>query len=85
MPRPSDTRTFRNDQLILRVSETVDPRVWDENRYEAFFDALCGPREYQKVALRTALRYLLGGRYQSLRDLAEEVSVRRIAFLTAML
>jgi type III restriction enzyme len=72
MPRQSDTRTFRNDQLILRVSETVDPTVWDENRYEAFFDALCGPREYQKVALRTALRYLLGGRYPSLRDLAEE-------------
>jgi len=72
MPRSSNTRTFRNDQLLLRISETVDPGVWDESRYEAFFDALCGPREYQKSALRDSLRYLLGARYPNLRALAEE-------------
>lgn len=72
MPRQSDTRTFRNDQLVLRVSESVDPRVWDETKYEPFIDALCGPREYQKNALRTALRYLMAGRYPALKNLAEE-------------
>lgn len=72
MPKASDAREFRNDQLVLRVSETVNPAVWNEDRYEAFFDALCEGREYQKDALRTTLRYLLGGRYQNLRHLAEE-------------
>jgi type III restriction enzyme len=72
MASSSGTRTFRNDQLVLRVSDTVNPAVWDEGRYEAFFDTLCGPREYQKQALRTTLRYLLAGRYGTLRDLAEE-------------
>ena len=72
MPRPADTRTFRNDQLLLRVSDTVDPAIWDESRYEAFFDALCGPREYQKATLRTTLRYLLGDRYANLKALADE-------------
>ena len=32
----------------------------------------CGTREFQKEAIRTVLRYLLGGRYRNLRDLAEE-------------
>ncbi len=72
-PRPNvNTRTFRNDQLILRVSRTVDPARWDESRYEAFLDALCGTYEFQKEALYTTLRYLLGDQYANLRELAEE-------------
>lgn len=72
MPRASDTKRFRNEQLVLRVSDTVDPKRWDERRYEALFDALCGPYEFQKTALRTTLRYLLGGRYANLKELSEE-------------
>lgn len=72
MPRRSDTKTFQNEQLVLRVSETVDPKQWDESRYEAFLETLCGPYEFQKDALQTTLRYLLGGRYENLNQLAEE-------------
>jgi type III restriction enzyme len=72
MPRSSESRIFRNEQLVLRVSESVDPAQWDESRYEPFFEALCGPREFQKTALRTALRYLLSGRYDDLKALANE-------------
>jgi type III restriction enzyme len=52
------------------VSQSVNRARWDESRYEAFIDALCGDREYQKEAIRTALRYLLGGEYPNLRALA---------------
>lgn len=54
----------------MAVSASVDRRKWDENKYEQFIDELCGQREYQKEAIRVALRYLLGGEYRNLRDLA---------------
>jgi type III restriction enzyme len=61
---------FHNEDLILEVSSSVDRRRWDESKYEAFIDELCGTREYQKEALRVVLRYLLGGEYHNLRSLA---------------
>jgi len=67
-----DQQRFRNEDLVLRVSTNVDPTRFDVNRYEPFIDALCGTREYQKEAIRAALRYFLGGRYANLRQLAEE-------------
>jgi len=71
MPPNGDRRTFRNEDLVLKI-KPHDPQVWDENRYEAFLDALCGHREYQKAAIRATLSYLLGGRYADLRQLARE-------------
>ncbi|MDP2104499.1 MAG: DEAD/DEAH box helicase family protein, partial [Desulfobulbaceae bacterium] len=56
----------------LKVSPHIDPTIWDETKYEGFLDTLCGHREYQKEAIRTSLRFLLGQRYKSLRDLAQE-------------
>lgn len=67
-----ERQTFKNQDLVLKVSENVDPRVFDINKYEPFLDALCGEREYQKEAIRITLRYLLGGQYKNLKELAEE-------------
>ena len=72
-----DQQTFGNQDLVnqdlvLRVSPSVDPARFDITRYEPFLDALCGTREYQKEAIRIVLRYLLGGRYANLLALAEE-------------
>ena len=67
-----EKQTFRNQDLVLKVSENVDPRVFNINKYEPFLDALCGEREYQKEAIRVVLRYLLGGQYKNLKELAEE-------------
>jgi type III restriction enzyme len=72
MSTRGDRRTFRNQDLVLNVRTDIDPQVWDELRYEAFLDELCGMREYQKEAIRTTLRYLLGGKYANLRELARE-------------
>jgi type III restriction enzyme len=70
MSTRGDRRTFRNEDLVLKVTTNIDPKIWDESRYEAFLDELCGLREYQKEAIRTTLRYLLGGKYANLHDLA---------------
>lgn len=64
--------TVKASDLVLKVSENIDPIIFDISKYEAFLDALCGPREFQKEAIRIVLRYLLGGRYRNLRDLAKE-------------
>ena len=67
-----ERQTFQNKDLVLRVSPNYDPKRFDPNKYEAFLDALCGPREYQKEAIRETIRYFLGGEYKSLKELAEE-------------
>jgi type III restriction enzyme len=67
-----DRQTFKNEGLVLKVSTNIDPAIWDESKYEAFVDELCVLREYQKEAIRVVLRYLVGGKYQNLRELAAE-------------
>ncbi|MFC1500566.1 DEAD/DEAH box helicase [Candidatus Zixiibacteriota bacterium] len=68
----SDQQTFRNQDMVLNVSSSIDPEILNIEEYEPFIDALCGSREYQKEAIQTVLRYLLGGRYSNLQMLAEE-------------
>lgn len=72
MAPSGDRRTYRNEDLVLKVSPHIDPAIWDESRYEPFLDALCSHREYQKDAIHVTLRYLLGGRYADQRALALE-------------
>jgi len=64
--------TFRNEDLVLRVGTDYDPNLIRLDKYEAFIDALCGDREYQKEAVRTSCRLLAGGQYASTADLAEQ-------------
>jgi type III restriction enzyme len=63
---------FRNEDLVLEISTSVDPTKFNIDHYEAFIDALCGTREYQKEAIRIILRYFLGGKYNNLWQLAQE-------------
>ncbi|MFH1863838.1 MAG: DEAD/DEAH box helicase family protein [bacterium] len=67
-----DQKKFLNQDLVLKVTENIDPSVFDINRYEGFIDALCSERNYQKEALRATLRYLLSGQYCDLVALAKE-------------
>jgi type III restriction enzyme len=62
----------RNDDLVLRVRTDFDPELIRLDRYEAFLDALCGNREYQKEAIRTICRFHGGGMYDSTSNLALE-------------
>jgi type III restriction enzyme len=67
---PSDR--FSVDQLVLHVSETVDPAVFNLSEYEDFIEALVRGREYQRESLEVVLRFLFGRRYPSSADLARE-------------
>src|SRR6266508_5207503 len=64
--------TFRNEDLVLRVRPDYDPALINLDAYEAFLDALCEDREYQKEAIRTTCKLLAGGEYSSTTNLAEE-------------
>ena len=67
-----DRQTFQNKDLVLSISPNYDPKKVYPNKYEAFLDALCEDREYQKEAIRETLRYFLSDEYKNLKDLAEE-------------
>lgn len=71
MPVNPDRQRFQNQDLVLKVSSAVNRAHWDESKYDAFIDELCGTRSYQKEAIRITLRYLLGGEYTNLRALAK--------------
>ena len=72
MSTKGDRRTFRNENLVLKVSDNIDPAIWNEGKYESFLDELCGYREYQKTAICTTLRFFLGKKYANLQALAKE-------------
>lgn len=67
-----DRQIFKNEDLVLKVSASCDRAVWNEDKYESFIDELCQCREYQKDAIRTTMRYLAGGHYKNLREMARE-------------
>lgn len=71
MPR-SDKQQFKVNDLVLKVREDCDRSKWNEDKYEAFLEILCGERYYQKEAILESLRYILAGEYKNLKDLAKE-------------
>lgn len=67
-----ELQTFQNRDLVLNVSSNYDSKIFNPNKYEEFLDVLCEDREYQKQAIREALRYFLGGEYKSIIELSKE-------------
>jgi type III restriction enzyme len=66
---PEKLKISPND-LVLEVSENVDPRKFDISKYEDFMDAVFGNRYYHKEVVKKALFYFLGENYKNLKDLA---------------
>lgn len=67
-----DVSSFKNQDLVLRVANAVDPTKFNVDEYEEFLEALCGGREHQRIAIRNVCNYLLGGLYENQSDLALE-------------
>lgn len=63
---------FSADQLLLRVSETYDRDSFDLDAYDEFIETSARGRDYQAEAIRGALRYFLGERYENTEQLARE-------------
>ena len=38
MSKLGDRKTFRNEDLILKVTTNIDIKIWNEFKYEAFLD-----------------------------------------------
>jgi len=62
----------KTDELVLKVTENIDPEKLDLDKYEDFLEELCGHRDFQKDAIRAVLRLLIGGEYKDSEDLAKE-------------
>jgi type III restriction enzyme len=62
----------KNQDLVLKVKSDYDPRLLRLHKYEAFLEALCEGREFQMEAISTVCRFLAGGQYESVGQLAEE-------------
>lgn len=56
--------------LVLEVD--YDCLILDLDKWDNYLDFLCQNREYQKIAIKTAIRYLIGGKYENLLDLAKK-------------
>lgn len=63
---------YKESDLVLEVSNNVNPQVWDEGFYQNFLDLLFKNRDYQKEATETVLRYLNSGEYSNLQELGKE-------------
>lgn len=63
---------YKESDLVLKVSNNVNPEVWNEGFYQVFLDLLFKNRDYQKKATETVLRYLNSGEYKNLEELAKE-------------
>lgn len=63
---------IKTQDLVLKLTRDIDPQRLDLTKYDDFLDELCGHREFQKEAIRTVIRFLLGGEYKDTADLAKE-------------
>lgn len=61
---------IKEQDLVLKLSDNIDQSVWDETKYYKFLDLFCGGREYQKEAILSALKFMCGGAFASIKDLA---------------
>ena len=63
---------IKADDLVLQVTENIDQKKLDLDKYDDFLEQLSGHREFQKEAIRTCVRFLLGGEYKNTAELANK-------------
>lgn len=73
-----DIKIFNQSDLVLKVNSVYDPNKLNLNEWSEFLDVLCGNREYQKEAIKTAIIFLASGNYNNLEELVTENYNRNI-------
>lgn len=68
----ADIKIYKTQDLVLQVKQNFDPAKLKLKLWVDFIDVLCGDREYQKEAIRTAIIYLASGEYTKIEDLIAE-------------
>lgn len=64
--------SYKESDLVLQVSKSVNPEIWDEGFFQVFLDLIFKNRPYQKEATEIALRFLNSGEYSNIAELAKE-------------
>lgn len=67
-----DIHIFKNQDLILKVNQTYDPTKLNLDEWDIFLDKLCGDRDYQKIAIKDSILFLVSNRYKKTEDLINE-------------
>lgn len=68
----ADIKIYKTQDLVLQVKKSYNPANLNLKKWISFIDALCGPREFQKEAIETAIIYLASKQYRSIEDLVNE-------------
>jgi type III restriction enzyme len=68
----TEIQKFKNADLILKVNSNYDPTKLKLDNWDEFLERLCEGREYQQEAIRNAIIFLVGGKYQNTESLVEE-------------
>lgn len=63
---------IKEQDLVLKISKNINNERWNESKYDNFILKLTNGRKYQEEAIYSALRYMCGGQYRNLEDLAKE-------------
>ncbi len=63
---------IKESDFVLKVKINYDPSVLNLSAWDNYLDLLCGIREYQKEAIKTAIIYLASGNYYNIEQLAKE-------------
>lgn len=58
--------------LTLKVRSSYDVKELNLTEWEDYLDIICGNRDYQKEAIKTAIIYLASGEYANIDQLARE-------------
>ena len=67
-----DSYMFKTDDLVLKVNTTYDHSILKLDDWDDYIDCLCGNRYYQIEAIKNAIIYFAGDKYQNINDLALE-------------
>lgn len=66
-------KIFNTQDLVLKANtRSFDPEKLPISDWQKFLDVLCGNRDYQKEAIRTAIIYLASGKYKDIEELVTE-------------
>lgn len=67
-----DKISLKEQELVLKVKNNVDPQIWSRYQYSSFLQELVQNRVYQEEAILAALKFMCSGQYQNLEELAKE-------------
>lgn len=67
-----DKKVFKQKNLVLQVTNKYNPMKLNLDEWEMYLDVLCGNREYQKEAIKSAIVFMASDEYNNTEGLIIE-------------